>query len=423
MEQTKFILITADSKMKIEDANVEFKDKYVFYSPSITTGVDFSIGEKQNVYIYVNGKSILSNSIYQQTTHTRNINKLYYYCNKTKQKVNYSSVEDVEIYYTEILNVNSKALQDVCVQVDENDQQKVIKNTFFKLFCYNEYVKDVYKSNIKIHFEQLLQQNGFVLSTVGEKKKLEKVIKGQMKELTTELQTDTFDSFIKANAVDKTKAKYKPFMDRINILKLDSLDKDELLKYMDAVGNEKSFRSHLNFCRLLQSDAFLKSELEMKHENSYDIAQLTCTINKILYIRKLEDVFNMGYLNMDFVGNDDNKIEFDNELWKMIKTLFRTEKGKPKNMNEVKKLYLSMLKNITGVPFIVASKINCKKDANIGKYVHSLDEQVIIENVQLMLKRYRVEDTEALERFHKGALKYLPKVETSTRTAAFLQII
>jgi hypothetical protein len=50
-EQQKFILITADSKMKIEDANIEFKEKYVFYSPSITTGIDFSIKEKKNVYI------------------------------------------------------------------------------------------------------------------------------------------------------------------------------------------------------------------------------------------------------------------------------------------------------------------------------------------------------------------------------------
>jgi hypothetical protein len=173
-EQTKFILITAESKMKIQDASVEFKDKFVFYSPSITTGVDFSIKEKQNVYIYVNGKSILSNSIFPQTTRTRNINKLFYYCNNTKHKVKFSNVEDGEKHYTDILNVNSKALQDVCIQVDENDQQKVIKNTFFKLFCYNEYVKDVYKSNIKIHFEQLLKQNGFVLSTTGEKKKLEK---------------------------------------------------------------------------------------------------------------------------------------------------------------------------------------------------------------------------------------------------------
>jgi hypothetical protein len=57
----------------------------------------------------------------------------------------------------------------------------------------------------------------------------------------------------------------------------------------------------------------------------------------------LEDTFDIGFLNVEFEGNDD-KIEFDNEMWKMIKTLFRTEKGKPKNLNDVKKLYLSMLK-------------------------------------------------------------------------------
>jgi hypothetical protein len=233
--------------MKIEDANKEFQGKYVFYSPSITTGIDFSIKEKQNVFIYVNGKSILSNSIYQQTTRTRNINKLYYYCNNTKHKVSYTNLEHVENHYLEVLNINCKALQDVCVQIDEIDQQKVIKNTFFKLFCYNEYVKDVYKSNIKIHFEQLLKQNGFVLSTVGEKKKLEKAVKGEMKGLTEEITTETFESFLNADGNDKTKAKYKPFMDRITILKLDSNNKEKLLQYSDEIGNEKSFRSHLNF--------------------------------------------------------------------------------------------------------------------------------------------------------------------------------
>jgi hypothetical protein len=37
-----------------------------------------------------------------------------------------------------------------------------------------------------------------------------------------------------------------------------------------------------------------------------------------------------------------------------------------------------MLKNITGVPFIVANKINCKKDANVGKYVHDTVEWLIL---------------------------------------------
>lgn len=409
-EQQKFILITAESKMKIHDASLEFKNKYVFYSPSITTGIDFSIKDKQNVYIYVNGKSILSNSIFQQTTRTRNINKLFYYCNNTRHKVKFCNVVDVEKHYSEILNLNNKALQDVCLQVDENDQQKVIKNTFFKLFCYNEYVKDVYKSNIKIHFEQLLQQNGFVLSTIGQKKKLEKITKGHMKELTTEITTETFDSFINASGNDKTKAKYKPFMDRINILRLSAADKEQLLHYSDEIGSEKSFRNHLNFCRLLQSDDFLKGELEKKHENSYDIAQLTSTINKILCVRKLEDTFSIGFLNLEFEGNDD-KIEFDRDHFKMIKTLFRSEKGRPTTLNEVKKLYLSLLKNITGVPFINASKINSKKDQNRGKYIYSQDEEIIQRNVNLMLKRYKVEDKDDLKRFHNGALKYLPKFD------------
>ena len=173
----------------------------------------------------------------------------------------------------------------------------------------------MFTNNIKIHFEHLLKQNGFLLSTTGEKKKLEKVVKGQMKELTTEITTETFkfNNFINASGDDKTKAKYKPFMDRIKILTLDSNNKEQLLQYTNEVGSEKSFRSHLNFCRLLQSDDILKGELEKKHENSYDIAQLTSTFSKIFHIRKLEEKFSIGFLNVEFEGNND-KIEFDNEL-------------------------------------------------------------------------------------------------------------
>lgn len=40
--ENDIILITADSKIKISDAQEQFKDKYVFYSPSITYGVDYN---------------------------------------------------------------------------------------------------------------------------------------------------------------------------------------------------------------------------------------------------------------------------------------------------------------------------------------------------------------------------------------------
>jgi 5-hydroxyisourate hydrolase-like protein (transthyretin family) len=50
-----------------------------------------------------------------------------------------------------------------------------------------------------------------------------------MKGITEEITTETFDNFINASGHDKTKAKYKPFMDRITILRLNVNDKEELL--------------------------------------------------------------------------------------------------------------------------------------------------------------------------------------------------
>ena len=41
-----------------------FKNKFVFYSPSITFGIDFSIEEAQDVFIYITGRSINSESIF-----------------------------------------------------------------------------------------------------------------------------------------------------------------------------------------------------------------------------------------------------------------------------------------------------------------------------------------------------------------------
>jgi hypothetical protein len=57
-QEQSFLLITKKHDFKLQNASEQFKDKYVFYSPSITTGVDFSISKKQNQFIYVGGNSV-----------------------------------------------------------------------------------------------------------------------------------------------------------------------------------------------------------------------------------------------------------------------------------------------------------------------------------------------------------------------------
>jgi hypothetical protein len=98
----KIILITSDTNIKVLDASTELKNKFVFYSPSITFGVDFSIDTAQDVFIYIKGKSILPSGSFQQTTRTRNMKELYYFCNCKSKQATYRNIDDVIEKYDNI---------------------------------------------------------------------------------------------------------------------------------------------------------------------------------------------------------------------------------------------------------------------------------------------------------------------------------
>ena len=68
----KMRIITADEPGDpIGNASESLKDTYLFFSPKITTGVNFNIDEAQDVFIYIKGRSIDVSESFQQAT--RNI--------------------------------------------------------------------------------------------------------------------------------------------------------------------------------------------------------------------------------------------------------------------------------------------------------------------------------------------------------------
>ena len=141
-----FILITADTDYRVNDANTEFRNKFVFFSPKITFGVDFSVPDAQDMYIYMNGQSINPSGVFQQSTRCRNIQNLYYFGNCTQDLSRYESVDQIKDDVRQCL-VTSKTFVTSCTYLDENDELKIVENTFFNLFCYNELVNDIYDSN------------------------------------------------------------------------------------------------------------------------------------------------------------------------------------------------------------------------------------------------------------------------------------
>ena len=92
-------MITSETKYKVNDASKQFKDKYVFYSPSITTGVSFVLKDiKQIQFIYISDKPLISPiSIYQMSSRTRNLNELNYYCAEIKPiKQDFETLKEIE---------------------------------------------------------------------------------------------------------------------------------------------------------------------------------------------------------------------------------------------------------------------------------------------------------------------------------------
>ena len=190
------ILITSNNKFDIKDANKDFLNKWVFYSPSIITGVDFSIKTKQDHFIYVKGKTLSPASIYQQTTRNRNIDTLYYYINNHCTNAKYSSLDEVKNNYKKLIEINNN-INNICKQFDENEDVYINENMYFNLFCFNEYILDVYNTNKRLHYENILLNKGFILSSEGDAKKANPKTQKIMNELYDNL--DIVNDYLKDN--------------------------------------------------------------------------------------------------------------------------------------------------------------------------------------------------------------------------------
>jgi len=156
----KFILITSETKFKIENASEQFNNKYVFYSPSIIYGVDFNIEHEQDVFLFLKGSTISPSESFQQITRTRKIKKVYIYSSSKQHEPKYKNIDDVKLYYNEISELNIK-FNSMCINLDENNEYKIINNAFYMMFIYNKYTADIMQTNKLRHLKNILIDRGF----------------------------------------------------------------------------------------------------------------------------------------------------------------------------------------------------------------------------------------------------------------------
>jgi len=363
------ILITSDNPFKITDATTQFKNKYVFYSPSITTGIDFTINTIQDVLIYIKGNTLTPEASFQQMTRTRNIKSVYCFISEIESKTAiYKSLIETEDHLKKVETIH-KALNYMEYQQTEDGDEIINNDIFFNLYCFNEYQIDTFNTNKKIHFLNIVKNNGFIIEEIGQIIKLDKVKKKEMKDKLTEQKEIIFTNHYK-EIEENQQIKHA-----CNRFKINIKDEEHRAKYGDIVTDVFKQDSTANLLKLFLSDETLKFMKDKQNINIPAYIGIKTSVNKIELISKLEKELNIERFNLTKKEIDEPKI-IDKKLIDAINVAFRSPNQEPKTFNDCIDYYQKKLSHLLDKIKLIEterkrSKIEKKK---ISQYNINIDE-------------------------------------------------
>lgn len=379
----------SESDFIITDPNEQFKDKFIFYSPSITTGIDFTTDTPQDVFIYIKGNTLNPLDSFQQLTRTRNINNVYFYIkDTTPNQAVYNTLEETAAHYKNIaltytrLSTNKKPvednLNDICINYI-NDELVFNENAFFKLFVYNEYIDDMFKTNKEAHFKQILKNNGFQIEEHGTVSRMDKGKLKEMKEIEGANNDIIFNEHINDIKPNKQLEQILSF--------LSVIDTPTAMKYKDILQDKFKRDDYFNLIRLFKKEEGIKKHLIKDKNNLTDYKAIYTNYYKVSLIWELESAMNIKRFNFQKQVND-KPFKIDDDLLKRINVAFRTDRNKkqPSTFNEYVDYYVHKIKALTGGIDIV---ISLRKQQNKVRIMHYETDKVKLNE---LLKLYELTD-------------------------------
>jgi hypothetical protein len=351
-------LYTATDK---ELTNKFFNTSRLFYSPSITTGVDINPASVCDVFIYVKGNTISPLDSFQQLTRCRNIKNIYFYIDDKKNYFSkYDSLDDTKqkieneiIKHSGLLNLFDNKL-------------------FNELFIYNEFLNEIMKTNKEIIFKGILSNNNINIKTKGQIKKIKnKIINAAIIE-----EDDRKNKKIEKIKTEEQTPEYIEKIISILNIKKEDIDKEP---FIQLIKNNFLFGSFLNFYRLLLPFDVIESKFKTISENNPNYKVAYANFYKIKLIKELEDELKIQRFSLDGLTSWNNEeIKINDNLIKRINSTFRSTQ-EPKNKNDVISYYIAKINNLIGdLSIIKTTKQERKQDGRrLKKTNYKLDETII----------------------------------------------
>ena len=377
--QKRMILYTSETDNKILD---EWDDKFVFYSPKISTGVDITTIQASEQFIHISGNSVSSITLFQMATRCRNMTQLNYYSGSHCKKALYSDISDCKSKELKLFRRNHLALSS-CDDNFDASQISLNEAMFFEISVCNKYIRDIHNTDICHFFEEELKRVGFYVDSFEDTYgKLDADIKTKMEELTQINSDEKFNLLINTFQDDETDISIDQMKKRVDILKLKT--GEQLVEYKDIIENEHKFEHFLNYSRLNKTEQYCDMKLTEISKQKMRVGLHKNIWNKIKYIHLLadicnikDDLFNFDNINITTLALDKKT----NDLFVAIKQLYnKRDKCTQLSREYVIKTYKYMLDHCI-------SKLGMLKSVKSTKRDESRDKMIIVV-VKEVKKRY-----------------------------------
>lgn len=287
-KKDKFLRISSEHR-KFTNTEI-WKNKFVFYSPSIIYGNDFVPDEPTNVFVFVKGGTIDPLQIVQQATRCRKIKHLYYHINSKNKWLKYKSLDDC----TEQINIAYSKIKSDNTRYDENLlKSRITDKLYNELYDYNTYINDILCSDYRYHINNILLNKGFKLDCIGDKDTrtdLSNAQKSKGDKITDDEYEKHLKSYIDNTLQYEEPEIYEKWERRRELL---CINKDEL--YLDIITHNKMFIGHINICRLFKN----KDALDIEEAQNMVRNNLESDFSKIKIIDKITNLLGLKRFNFD----------------------------------------------------------------------------------------------------------------------------
>jgi hypothetical protein len=260
-----------------------------------------------------------------------------------------------------------------------------------------------------MYFEKFLSDSGFSLKVDGNTDNNISLSKEIIKEQKEGINQNREIELIQYLDDDGKPNQY--IDDKLELLNIQKLPKDEVLLYKDIILDEFKMRDYLTFCKYVKTKSYIDVQVSKLKDTSYAHKYINTSEYKVKLIKEIEAIFKINPFDLSLShltsDNFDSKLLTD-DLHKLVCSAFRSTKKKPVDSSSFKIYYLALLRNLFNNLDVIDSDRKRNKD---GKRI--MIYSVSHEKIERLFELYKHGDTkfDNVDQFCKDKFNLRPKVK------------